>query len=214
MQGNSIRWVLFDLGGVLVEIGGVVATITEALGPESTEDPWEAWLKSPAVWDWETGGTNNEEFAEQLVAELGLSVSPQAFLADCATWVLGTFDGIPQILDDLRGHVGLACLSNTNPLHWPIIQKRLRLHEALDHCFLSYQLGMGKPDPATFLHVVGELDCAPGEVLFIDDNRLNVEGARQAGLRAEQACGGEAVRRVLREIGLLPTAYTTVRKRL
>jgi putative hydrolase of the HAD superfamily len=214
MQGNSIRWVLFDLGGVLVEIGGVVATMTEALGPDSTEDPWEAWLKSPAVWDWETGVTTNEEFANQLVAELSLAVTPEEFLADCATWVLGTFEGIPQLLDDLRGRVGLACLSNTNPLHWPIIQKRLRLHEALDRCFLSYQIGLGKPDPATFLHVVGELGCAPAEILFIDDNRLNVEGAREAGLRAEQAFGAEAVERVLREAGLTTTTNTGARKRL
>jgi len=214
MQGNSIRWVLFDLGGVLVEIGGVVATITGALGPDSTEDPWEAWLKSPAVWDWETGVTTNEEFAKQLVTELEMSVSPEDFLADCATWVLGTFDGIPQMLDDLRGRVGLACLSNTNPLHWPIIQERLRLHEALDRCFLSYQLGMGKPDPATFLRVVEELGCAPAEILFIDDNRLNVEGAREAGLRAERAFGGEAVRRVLRDAGLNTTNSTAVRKRV
>jgi HAD superfamily hydrolase (TIGR01509 family) len=212
MQGNSIRWVLFDLGGVLVEIGGVVATITEALGPDSTEDPWEAWLKSPAVWDWETGVTSNEEFAARLVTELNLTASPEEFLADCSTWVLGTFKGIPQLLDDLRGRVGLACLSNTNPLHWPIIQDRLRLHEALDRCFLSYQIGRGKPDPATFLHVVGELGCAPGEVLFIDDNRLNVDGARRAGLRAEQAFGGEAVRRVLEEAGLTKTIQPAARK--
>ena len=84
MQGKSIRWVLFDLGGVLVEIGGVVATITEALGPDSTEEPWEAWLKSPAVWDWETGVTSNEEFAARLVTELNLTASPEEFLADCS----------------------------------------------------------------------------------------------------------------------------------
>jgi putative hydrolase of the HAD superfamily len=203
MQGNSIRWVLFDLGGVLVEIGGVEDTMKMALGPGSSEDPWESWLKSPSVWDWETGVTQNEEFARRLVAELGLSVTPEEFLADCSTWVIGTFDGIPELLASLRGRVGLACLSNTNPLHWPIIQRDLRLHEALDRCFLSYMLGMGKPDPATFTHVVDQLGCSPAEVLFIDDNRLNIEGARAAGLRAKQAFGGEAVRAVLEEAGLI-----------
>jgi len=203
VQKNSIRWVLFDLGGVLVEIGGVVATITAAQGLDSSEDPWEAWLKSPAVWDWETGVTSNEEFAERIVSELQLSVSPSEFLADCSTWVLGTFAEIPEILSVLRGRVGLACLSNTNPLHWPIIQHDLRLHEALDRCFLSYQLGMGKPDPATFLHVAAELGCDAAEILFIDDNRLNIQGAREAGFAAEQAFGGEAVRAVLEKKGLL-----------
>jgi putative hydrolase of the HAD superfamily len=203
VQADSVKWVLFDLGGVLVEIGGVVETIRAAQQPGCDEDPWEAWLHSPAVWDWETGVTSNTQFAQRIVVELGMSVSPEEFLADCSTWILGTFDGIPQLLTDLRGRVGLACLSNTNPLHWPIIQQQLKLHEALDRCFVSYQMGMAKPRPDTFEHVVAQLGCAPREILFIDDNRLNIEGAREAGLQAEQAYGGDAVREILELHGLL-----------
>jgi len=203
MQSEPISWVLFDLGGVLVEIGGVVETIRASSSQDSNEDPWEAWLRSPAVWRWETGDTSNEEFAIQIVEELGLDRSPDEFLVDCSTWVLGTFPGIPGILASLQGRVRLACLSNTNPLHWPIIQRDLALQDSLDRCFLSYELGMAKPDPATFRHVAAELGCAPKEVLFIDDNRLNVSGARKAGMLAEQAFGGDEVRAVLEKRRLL-----------
>lgn len=197
MESKPISWVLFDLGGVLVEIGGVVETIQASSNREAGVNPWEAWLRSPSVYRWETGGTSNEEFAAQIVEELNLDLSPAEFLADCSTWVLGTFPGIPEILASLEGRVGLACLSNTNPLHWPIIQRDLALHDALDRCFLSYQLGMAKPEPSTFLHVAAELGCQPQEILFIDDNRLNIAGALKAGMVAEQAFGGEEVRAAL-----------------
>jgi HAD superfamily hydrolase (TIGR01509 family) len=203
MTSSKISWVLFDLGGVLVEIGGVVETIRQGRGGNSEEDPWEAWLRSPAVFNWETGRTSNEEFARDIIAELQLDRSPEAFLRDCSTWVLGLFPGTEEMLTDLRERVKLACLSNTNGLHWPIIQRNFELDEKLDRCFLSYQIGRGKPEESTFLFVADQLQCRPDEVLFIDDNRLNVMGARAAGMQAEQAFGGEEVRKVLQRKGLL-----------
>ena len=203
MTSSTISWVLFDLGGVLVEIGGVVETIRRGRGGDSKKDPWEAWLQSPAVFQWETGQTSNEEFARDIVAELQLDRSPEAFLSDCATWVLGLFPGTDEMLAALRPQVSLACLSNTNGLHWPIIQRDLGLDKKLDRCFLSYQLGRGKPDEATFSFVADQLECAPNKILFIDDNRLNVAGAQAAGMQAERAFGGEAVRAVLHSKGLL-----------
>jgi len=200
MVGAKPRWILFDLGGVLVEIGGVVATIRSAKGAVK-QDPWEAWLRSPAVDDWESGRTSNEDFADSLITELGLETNRDDFLADCATWVLGTFPETLAMLESLRGQAQLACLSNTNPLHWPIIQRQLGLHKQLDRCFLSYELGMAKPAPATFLHVANELACPPNEILFLDDNRLNIEGARAAGLIAERAFAGKAVNEALRRYG-------------
>jgi len=200
MREKQPQWVVFDLGGVLVEIGGVVDTI-RAARPESNEDPWEAWLRSPAVEAWETGRTSNEEFADDLIKELGLLRSREEFLADCSTWVVGTFPETLPMLAALRGQVKLACLSNTNGLHWPIIQRDLRIHEQLDRSFLSYQMGLAKPDLAIFKEVAERLDSPPEALLFIDDNRLNVAAARDAGLQAEQAFGGAAVRDILRARG-------------
>ena len=70
MTSSTITWVLFDLGGVLVEIGGVVETIRR--GGDSESDPWEAWLQSPAVFRWETGQTSNEEFARDFFYDMVL----------------------------------------------------------------------------------------------------------------------------------------------
>ena len=197
------RWVLFDLGGVLVEIGGVEETIRAATAGQSGQDVWDAWLLSPAVRDLETGSIDPETFADRLVSELGLSVSPEDFLVDFGTWILGTYPDIPEILETLSARFSLACLSNTNAVHGPIMKRDLRLQKHLDRCFLSYQMGRAKPEAETFSYVVSELGCTPGEVLFIDDNRLNIEGARGAGLQAERAFGPEQLRAVLEDRGLL-----------
>jgi FMN phosphatase YigB (HAD superfamily) len=45
---------------------------------------------------------------------------------------------------------------------------------------------------------------APDRILLLDDNQLNVDGARAAGLRAERVIGVEEARRVLERVTALP----------
>jgi putative hydrolase of the HAD superfamily len=47
----------------------------------------------------------------------------------------------------------------------------------------SYQLGMAKPEPAIYQHVLGELGVEAGEALFIDDRIVNIEAAQALGMR-------------------------------
>jgi putative hydrolase of the HAD superfamily len=61
-----------------------------------------------------------------------------------------------------------------------------------------------KPDPAAFTRVTDELGMAPDRILLLDDNQLNVDGARAAGLRAERVIGVEEARRVLERVTALP----------
>jgi putative hydrolase of the HAD superfamily len=54
-----------------------------------------------------------------------------------------------------------------------------------DRTFYSCDLGLAKPDPAYFRAILGALDLPASDVLFIDDNQANVDGARSVGLQAE-----------------------------
>ena len=58
--------------------------------------------------------------------------------------------------------------------------------DLFDDAFYSYELGVAKPDPAYFEAVLDRLSLPPEQVLFVDDNRVNVESARSVGLCAEQ----------------------------
>jgi putative hydrolase of the HAD superfamily len=50
--------------------------------------------------------------------------------------------------------------------------------------YYSYRLGAAKPDAAYFRAILADLELAPEDVLFIDDNEKNVSSAREVGLRA------------------------------
>ena len=52
----------------------------------------------------------------------------------------------------------------------------------------SAWVGLRKPDPAIYLLTIDRLDAglAPSDCLFVDDNELNVEAARELGMTAVQ----------------------------
>jgi putative hydrolase of the HAD superfamily len=45
---------------------------------------------------------------------------------------------------------------------------------------------VAKPDPGFFAAAASRIAAEPSSILFIDDSARNVEGARAAGLAAEQ----------------------------
>ena len=53
---------------------------------------------------------------------------------------------------------------------------------AEDKIFVSYELGLLKPDKAIYQSVLAKLNAKPEEVIFIDDKRENVEAAKSLGI--------------------------------
>ena len=71
----------------------------------------------------------------------------------------------------------------------------------------SGQMKQSKPDPAAFHACLARLggEHAPAEVLFVDDNRGNVAGARAAGLDAVEFTHIHSLRHALRARGFALT---------
>ena len=79
-QRNEIRVVLFDVGGVLVELSGL-AMLLSWLGHRVTAEQVRThWLTSPIVRSFETGKMQPAAFAEQMITELNLQVGSEEFL--------------------------------------------------------------------------------------------------------------------------------------
>lgn len=77
------------------------------------------------------------------------------------------------------------------------------LNDILDIVVISGEVGVRKPSAEFFDLVVGGLKLEPREVLFIDDNVANCEGAEAVGLRAVHFTGHDALRRSMGEMGVL-----------
>lgn len=203
-RSKPIRVVLFDVGGVLVELSGVT-TLLSWLGHRVTADQlYTFWLASPLVRSFETGKLQPDVFADQLIAELRLPVGKEEFLAEFCTWSLRVLPGAVELVQQLPRNYVRATLCNTNALHWPRLMQRRDLVSAFDHHFASHLTGKIKPDEEAFQHVLATLECDGPQALFLDDNRLNVAAARRVGMAAFQVRGPAEAERVLHETGVLP----------
>lgn len=68
-----------------------------------------------------------------------------------------------------------------------------------DEMFLSFKLGMLKPNNDIYQYVINKLNTKPENIYFFDDNKENVDGAIRNGINAYQVAG-ETVKKVVEGI--------------
>jgi putative hydrolase of the HAD superfamily len=201
---EPVDLVLFDLGGVLIEVAGVRAML-ELTGIASEEELWRRWLTCRWVRRFESGRCSEADFAAGVVADWQLELSPAAFLAAFQDWPTGPLPGAAELVAQTRASVATGCFSNTNALHWHDHIAAWPLTGLFDHRFLSFELGLLKPDTAAFAQVAELLEVPAERVLFLDDNAVNVAGAAAAGFQAARAAGVHEARQRLAEAAVLGT---------
>ena len=191
---------LFDLGGVLVEIAAFDAL--KSMVAETLDDAaiTERWLRSPAVRSFELGRIPPAAFASQFIDEWQVRLTPEAFLENFATWVKRPYEGAEALIARLRVEYRVSCLSNCNELHWSQLGGLLN---CFDSAFSSHLLGAIKPDEEVFEKVMSELRVEPDQLCFFDDSYLNVQAAKRLGIGAYRVDGIRGVRRILQSEGLL-----------
>jgi FMN phosphatase YigB (HAD superfamily) len=172
----AVEIVLFDLGGVLLEVGGV-APMRELSGIETDEELWVRWLGCRWVQQLEAGRCSAEDFAAGVVADWQLDVTPAKFLATFGAWLNPPFPGALELVTETADAARTGCLSNTNAFQWDAHFGSLPFMDAFEFRFLSFELGLVKPDPALFAAVASGLPASPDRVLFLDDNAVYVEAA-------------------------------------
>lgn len=176
---------LFDLGGVLVDLGDPAGAMEL---PMSNGRFWTLWLGSPLVQQFETGRLGADEFVAAFAGQLGIADTAD-FGRRLRRWQLPMFDGVESYLRTLTQHSTVALLSNTNEIHWQQVSSRTDVFAGFARLFLSFETGNAKPQAAAFLDAVNHFACAPGDIVFLDDNADNVAAAHAVGLRARQVRG-------------------------
>ena len=143
-----------------------------------------------------------EAFAQAFKIDLKLNASAQQISNHFRDWPIGPYADVYKLLQSLRSQYRLAVLTNTNALHWPRIVDEFNLITEVEQVFASHQLGMIKPDVAIYQHVLTQLDVAPQQVLFLDDNQHNIDTACQLGFQGLQVKGFEALLAGLKDMGV------------
>ena len=201
---SAIRVVLFDVGGVLVELSGL-AMLLSWLGHRVTaEQARTLWLTSPLVRLFETGKMEPTAFAEQLIAQLSLPVGSEEFLTELYTRGQRLLPGAVELLRRVPRNYVRATLCNTNALQWTSLMEQDDLIGTFDHHFASHLTGKIKPDEEAFQHVLATLGCEGPETLFLDDSQLNVAAAKRVGMTAFHVQRPGQAEHALYQAGVLP----------
>ena len=177
----EIKLILFDLGGVLLQLNDPIKTF--ALDYDDAEFH-RRWLLSPAVRAHESGKITAEQFARNITREINLPYDAKTFLEKFIGWPGLPYPEVLDLVERIDESFACPILSNTNALHWHSLDINDVFGNRFERCFLSFETGLLKPDAQAFTQVTSTCKCEPDQVLFFDDNLLNIDAAAQAGMQA------------------------------
>lgn len=191
---------LQDLDAVILDFGGVLYDIDydapskafAALGDAEFASLYHKASQSPWFDALESGKMDRATFYGHLLGRCAPGTTEaQVHQAWCCI-LTGMPPDRAELVAELGTQTRLFLLSNTNAIHAAEFEQDLgrtlpdasRFWGAFEVAHYSHDLGVKKPDPATFLHVCGMHGLNPAKTLFLDDSIQHVRGAEEAGLVA------------------------------
>lgn len=202
-MSTSVTHLVFDLGGVIVKLRGGTPIPLEWL-PENVTlaEAWHSWLTSEGPKLFESGKIDRVDFSERVVSEFKFSATPEEFLHHYSQLPEAVYDGAKALLKKVGAQYTTACFSNTNELHWEGLMGDMGLDAHFDHKFASHLIGLVKPDADSYQHVINALGADASNILFFDDNLINVEAAQKVGMQAKHVVGIDELSVAVKQLGI------------
>ncbi len=188
----TIRNIIFDLGGVLLNID-YQATIKafKDLGITDFDRLYTQAGQDNLFDDFDKGKISPEEFRNKVRRIAGLPLTSEAIDQAWNAMLLDFPWPRLDLLQGVRANYRTFLLSNTNAIHFPLFREYLHREYGFDNLdaffekqYLSHEIGMHKPDREPFDLIIRENDLVPQETLFIDDSQQHLAGAQAAGIKA------------------------------
>jgi glucose-1-phosphatase len=197
-----IQAIIFDLGQVLIpfDFDRAYAQMTARCGLGAAQIRGRI-RAAGLVPDYESGRIESRDFVARIGDILEISLDFDEF---CGIWssIFLPETLVPEsFVEGLRRRYRLVLLSNTNEIHYTMLEKQYPILGHFDAYTLSYKVGAMKPEARIYADAVAKADCAPERCFFTDDIAEYVEGARRYGIDAVQFQGFEALRDELQARG-------------
>ncbi len=177
---------LFDLGGVLIEID--FGRAFAAWGAAAGVPPGEIAARfafDAAYAAHERGEISAARYFAALRRALAIELPEERMLAGWNAIIGDEMPGVRDMLAAAARRWPIHLFSNTSAAHrthWTA--RHGALLQPFRSVFLSCEIGLRKPDIAAFAFVARQIGAPPHRIAFFDDTPANVAGARRAGLRA------------------------------
>ena len=197
------RAVVFDLGGVLIHWDPRL--LYRKLLP--SEDAVERFLATVCPSEWnerlDAGLPLAEGIAERVAEFPQHEPLIHAYAERFGEMMLPMHRSIALLHELAERRVPLFALSNWAAETFERTHTLFPFLSAFDGLVISGRIGLAKPDPRIFQHLLDTHGLSAGDTLFVDDRASNVEAARAAGLEGLLFEGPALLREALVLRGLL-----------
>ena len=195
---KKIRNIVFDLGGVLVDLDFKAAINgLQKAGFANVKEQLQAFDCEGIFQKFELGEMTADEFRSAIRENSTVSLTDEEVDGLWNAMLLEVPREKLELILHLRGKYMVYLLSNTNSIHWDYVCKNafnyrgFRVNDYFEETFLSYEMHLAKPDKAIFEKVLEEANLLPEETLFIDDSEANCKAASELGIHTHHYHIGE-----------------------
>jgi len=191
IQPNKYKNIIFDLGGVLLNIDyDATAKAFEKLGISQFHKLFSKAEQNKTFDLYEKGLISSDELRATLNKALKTPLSMDVIDAAWNAMLLDLPPARLELLQRYNNTHRTFLLSNTNEIHMQWFSKSLQKHFGIadlsgyfEKVYLSYEINLRKPDVEIFQYVLDQNELDPADTLFIDDSPQHIEAAKKLGIQ-------------------------------
>ena len=197
---SSIKNIVFDIGGVLVDLDkDICVNSFKAIGFERAESIIDYYSPAEFFKQLELGNIDTKEVCQCIrreanndnIADIDIVNAYRSFLVSLPIYKLRLIKSLKD-----AGYM-IYALSNINEVVMPLLtddffrQDGLTMDDYFHKSYLSYQMGALKPTPEIYQMMIDDSGMVPSETLFIDDSVANINTAQELGFNVYLAAAQE-----------------------
>lgn len=166
---------IFDMGGVLCCDFNDIPVISNYLG--ITEENFFIYTGENFKKLLE-GKINSHEFWIRFSKRYGKKVKEELF---GKFFNPGIIEGTKEIIEQLRNNSRVVCGTNTIDAHYHYLLNQ-GSYKIFDEVYASNLMGISKPNPDFYRHILNKEGVKPENTVFVDDIEENIIAAQKIGI--------------------------------
>lgn len=178
-----IKWILFDLGNVIVN---PVLEGKESYNSKGNILPGpdiEAIYSINEYKEFSKGKITQSEFIKRFLEKSELNLTVSDFL-EIYNQDITPIIGMKELLEKLQPNYSLAILTNEGKEWAKIKIDNQKIRDLFKKIIISADLQELKPAKEFYLKALKKLHAKPEECIFIDDQKKNCEAAEKLGIKS------------------------------
>lgn len=204
MHNQAPKALLFDLGGVLVDIDFARALRSWAAFSDLPFHELERRYQFDVPYErHERGEISAGEYFLHIAETLRLSATQEQVEIGWNSIFVGEMVTTRLLVERARRKLPCYAFTNTNASHMAEWSKLYPgVVSAFDELYASHEMGLRKPDRKAFEYICRDTGLEPSAILFFDDLADNVHAATAAGFQGVLVRSPEDVASSLMAMGI------------